>query len=146
MPGLNDCYVLAPERSGSLVLSMLDRFVPNRRPLYAPEDPSEVLGLALGAGIETILTHLEANSSQSYSMYFHNEGVSGPDYAGAMFNKDGSLVLMLSVEENGGAGAAERALQELKTFSGSKLGYWSWEEAPATTTHEFAESMRNKNQ
>jgi hypothetical protein len=121
MPELNDCYVLAPERSASLAVRFLDRFVPRREPAFAPEDPSEVLGLPRSVSIDQVLEHLEVAVSRGYSMYFHNRDECDPLHAAVMFNEDGSLFLMLSVAARGGDAEADRFRRELQKFAGARF-------------------------
>ena len=142
MPELNDCYVLALERSASLAARFLARFLPRRERAFAPEDPSEVLGLPQGVSIDQVLEHLEAEQAQGYSMYFHNRDDSDPLHAAVIFNEDGSLFLMLSVDASGGEATAGRYLQELQEFADARFAYWGWEEPPVVGALEFEERAK----
>ncbi len=137
MPGLNDCYVLAPKRSAQAALSFLNRFVPNREPSFAAEDPSEVLGVSPDFDLHQILDHLERNEEKGYSMYFRNTSADDPHHAALMFQEDGSLFMLLSVDSAQGSEVASDTLSELQKFSGSDFGYWAWEEAPAVNAETF---------
>jgi hypothetical protein len=145
MPELNDCYVLAPERSGRLALRFLERFLPCREPSFAPEDPSEVLGVSPTCSLEQILQHLEAEPARDYSMYFRNERDTDPLHAAVMFNGDGSLFLMLSVDASGGDAVASQFLDQLKEFSAAGVAYWGWEEQPAISADAFRQRAGTTN-
>lgn len=137
MPELIDCYVMAPERSADLAARFLQHFLPQRAASFAPEDPSEALGLPREVRVAQVLEHLQARRAESYSMYFRNLEECDPRHAAVMFNGDGSLFLMLSVDAGGGDAVANRFLLEMKQFASASHAYHGWEEPPVCDAREF---------
>ena len=142
MPELNDCYALAPKRSAELAERFLDHFLPTRQASFAPEDPSEVLGLPADVTIAQVLRHLEENQEADYSMYFHNCAGSGPRIAGVFFRADGSLLFLVSIEAEQGDAAADQLLDDLKGHVGAQHGYWAWESPPAESAERFMRTLK----
>ena len=135
MPGpLSDCYVLSPDRSAAAALRFLDEFVPERSLACEPDDASEVLSIPLGSSVADAMGFLGRHPDRSYLMYFRNTAERSPYFAILSYGEDGSLVLGLSGDED--PAAASTLLRRLESFAGS-MGYWSVEEAPAASRHEF---------
>ena len=144
MNGSNDCYVLAPDRSASLAVRFLERFLPRREPSFERDDPSEVLCLSEGVNIDQVLEHLEAEHAQGYSMYFRNKDDANPRNAAVIFNEDGRLFFMLSIDASEGESDADRYLQELQEFTDARFAYRGWEEPPVLGAVEFEERAKLK--
>jgi hypothetical protein len=142
MPGpLFDCYVLATDRSADLAVRFLDRFLPEREPSFDPADPSEVLGVPTTSTIRKILEFLEANPACAYSLYWRNPKGVAPFRAMLVFTDDGHLILGLSPSLDDDQSVARAALSEMKTFAGSRLGYFGIEEAPVGSRGEFIDRV-----
>jgi hypothetical protein len=138
MPGpLSDCYVLAPRRSAEIAVQFLEHFMPERRPLFDPADPHEVLGLPKDSTDEEILSFLESNPTCAYSMYWSNRRDGAPYHAIVSFTHDGCLILGLSPSYDDEEALALDALMQLEKFSASSLGYVSVEEPPAISREAF---------
>ena len=138
MPGpLIDCYVLAPERSATLAMAFLDRFVPHRIPLFDPEDPSEVLGLPKAIFLDDVLIFLETNRNCKYRMYWTNSDNQEPYHAILSFNADSSLVLGLSPCVDGKESTAFEYLKLMKYFAGASSSIWGVEMPPPASREEF---------
>ena len=138
-----DCYVLAPNRSAILTMAFLNRFLPERSPLWDPDDPAEVVGVSARATEAEILQFLESQPSQSYAMYWSNRQSGPPSTAILAFNRDGSVLLGLSCEED--EHLASTLLRELEAFSGTGQGYWGVEEAPVVSKAEFVQRLLTSN-
>ena len=139
MPGYNDCYVLAPARSATVAASFLEEFLSEREASFAPEDPSEVLGLPLDFQIVQVLQHLEIRLDTGYSMYFKNKMNEEPAHAALMFQEDGSLFLMLSVEADKGTDFATKWTNRIREFASAEYSYWGWEAPPVDGEAAFKE-------
>ena len=134
---MNDCYVMAPDRSADLAASFLRQFLPERVPAFVPEDPSEVLGLPSTITLDEVLVHLQEVRDADYAMYFRSVAMGDPVHAAVFFNDDGSLFLMLSVSDGGGHAAADRCLLAMMKYTGAQYGYFGWEEPPVSDACEF---------
>jgi len=132
---MNDCYVMAPERSAQIALKFLDRFLPNRTPGFDPRDPGEVLGLTEEFNLKEVFEYLEIKQEVEYAMYFQNEAEAEIKNAGVFFQEDGSLFLMLSVDDL--TGLADETLEEIQRAVNAVVGYWSFEEPPAADADSF---------
>ena len=129
MPGYNDCYVLAPARSATVAASFLEEFLSEREASFAPEDPSEVLGLPLDFQIVQVLRYLEIRLDTGYSMYFKNKMNEEPAHA----------ALMLSVEADKGTDFATKWTNRIREFASAEYSYWGWEEPPVDGEAAFKE-------
>jgi hypothetical protein len=138
MPGpLYDCYVLAPRRSAEIAARFLDRFIPERRPSFDPDDPHQVIGVPQGSTVEEVLRFLESNPTVPYTMYWSNERAGPPYNAILSFTEDGCLILGISPSYDHDEVLARQTLAELKQFAASSQGYASVEEPPAGSRQEF---------
>jgi hypothetical protein len=144
MPGpLHDCYVLPPRRSADLAERFLAHFLPDREPMFAPEDPAEVLGLNGGSTVPEVLRFLEANPGLSYTMYWQNKKNASPFYAIVAFGSDGSLVLGLSPSFDDDRQGAIAVLADMKEFAVAEFAYAGVEEPPELSKLAFvARSQR----
>ena len=143
MPIISDCYVLAPSRSSRLSQAFMDEFVPSRVSTFDPSDPVDVLGVSEGYSPSDLLSHLETNTTVSYSLYYRNTENQPPYYAILAYNNDGSLILGLSCDED--ETSAREMLGRLEAFAGS-FGYWGVEEAPTISQVEFEDRKKLENE
>jgi hypothetical protein len=138
MPGLLfDCYVLAPERTAKFALRFLDRFLPEREPSFALEDPAEVLSLPPSSPIEDVLLYLEQHPTSAYSMYWRSRSGSDPYHAIVAFNDDGSLVLGLSPATDDHPDVARGYLRDLERYAGTEPGLLLFEQPPPDSRADF---------
>lgn len=144
MPGpLYDCYVLAPRRSSEIAAQFLNHFMPERRPQFEATDPHQVLGVAQDATDEETLRFLESDPTRAYSMYWTNRRAGSPYNAIVSFTEDGCLILGLSPSYDDEEPLAIRALEQLKVFAESSLGYVGVEEAPALSRRAFVSRVES---
>ena len=133
MPGYSDVYVLAPERSASLVSRFLDKFAPKRE--FSAEEIS-----VYDAGRELSFTSSEAavefcsaSSHTSTSLYWRSLSPP-PDHVMVFFLTDGYLVLGVSTSEQ----EAISAFAMLQRFCGpTSCGYIAFEEPPPDNGSAF---------
>ena len=134
MPGYSDIYVLAPERTASLVWRFLEAFAPKRE--FSADDftvhhanGGEQSFTSCDAAIEFCSSALDS----SVSLYWRSLAPP-PDHVMAFFLSDGYLLLGISTTEN----EAHSEFARLQHFCGSaSCGYITFEEPPPDTASEF---------
>jgi hypothetical protein len=122
-------------------LRFLQAFMPDASPSWHPNDPSDVLGAPPGATLAQLTQFLQARPGLAYTLYFSNNASGPPYHAMLCYCEDGALILGLSGNES--APAARALLDRLEAHAGSK-GYWSIEEAPPASAHEFTTRARQR--
>jgi hypothetical protein len=135
---LMDIYVLANERSATMVERFLARFLPER--VRADADYTVCVSgdetVAVFGTPEELTTFCESQPHADGRAYWNGPSKGDPRSAHVFFLPDGGLVLGLSVAATDEA-AWNRWLSDLRSFTGSEYGYWTGECPPENTVCEF---------
>jgi hypothetical protein len=137
VPGpLSDCYVLAAHRSYETLAAFLELYAPVRVPLWNTNEPPIRLAGFKGVATESrLVDFLVVRPAWACTLYFrctHPSVSLRAEFSIVSFNDDGSLILGLSGPEIDGS-ALLGSLERLSNES----GYWTIEEAPASSRTEF---------
>jgi hypothetical protein len=143
-----DCYVLSKNRTIDFINDFLDTFLPNRQesadeyevPQYS-DNPTEIFDNATDA-----LKFLVDNPNFEHAIYWNNPDKSDLRGVELFFTNDGFVVIGIYCETMyPNTDIEDRFYKQLTEFSGSEIGYITYEDTPPFNSQEFIDKARKHN-
>ncbi len=136
-----EVYVLCTSRSKMLADEFLNRYAAQRKPIASeypyPEfvDEPEITY----STPDEVMTRLEQDSGQSYSIYWDCIGANGPEQVMLFYTRDGHMIAGLG----GPRVSFDSALSDLSEIVKGDYGYVTSGSCPPETYEEFVSLSRN---
>ena len=137
---LADCYLLSTNRTKSLILGFLDKFIPNREesadeyevPQYA-ENPQLLFSTEL-----ELIDFLAEKKHEPHTIYWRSLDKSEIRNVMCFFTNDGNVIFGISTETKyPNTEIEENVFTQMKDYLLSSEGYITYEEPAPNNTEEF---------